>query len=68
MHGAVPTCSSVLQAFNGLAPYPVHHAYDGHAMVDIEQPDLQMWPDATQLAGRVVILAPGDVLFVPRFW
>jgi len=37
-------------------------------MVDLEQPDLQMWPDAARLAGRSVILGQGDVLFVPRFW
>lgn len=58
----------LLQAFEGLAPYPVHHAYDRYAMVDLEAPDHAMWPEFANMRGRVVILQPGDVLFVPRFW
>lgn len=56
------------QAFNGLAPYPVHHVYDRYAMLDLEAPDLAMWPEFAKVQGHVVILRPGDVLFVPRYW
>lgn len=56
-------------SFDGLYPYPAHHPYDKHAMVDLEQIDEVRFPKAGSLAsGTVAILEPGDVLYVPAFW
>lgn len=46
----------------------MHHTYDRYSMVDLEAPDLGLWPKAPGLRGLSVILQPGDVLFVPQYW
>jgi len=52
--------------YAGLYPYPVAHPYDGHSMVDFDSPDLGQWPRFASVTGKVTIMAPGDVLFIPR--
>lgn len=55
-------------SFSGMYPYPMHHPYDGHSMVDWEQPDLHAWPKSSLVKGSVCMLKPGDVLYVPSCW
>ena len=55
-------------AFRGLYPFPLHHPYDRYAMVDFEADDTEQWPLFAGVRGRVAILQPGDVLFVPAYW
>ena len=55
-------------AFRGLYPYPLHHPYDKHSMVDLEDVDERMWPlFKANVRGSVCYLAPGDALYVPRY-
>ena len=56
------------QAFKGLYPYPTHHLYDRFSMVNFEKPRLDIWPKFENVRGRVAILSPGDVLYIPPFW
>merc|ERR1719230_1842553 len=37
-----------------LYPYPVHHPLDRKAMLDLERPDLDSFPQSRALAGRGV--------------
>ena len=55
-------------AFAGMYPFPVAHPYDRYAMPDLERPDTTAWPALEGVRGRVALLRPGDVLFVPAFW
>lgn len=55
-------------SFSGMYPFAVHHPYDGHSMVDWEAPDESAWPACQGVRGRVCLLQPGDVLFVPSCW
>ena len=55
-------------SFKGLYPFPVHHPYDGHSMVDWERPDMAAWPLCRGVRGRACLLKPGDLLFVPSCW
>ena len=56
-------------AFDGLYTYPAAHAYDKHAMVDLEAPDEVRFRKAGLLCnGVVAILEPGDLLYVPAYW
>ena len=52
----------------GVSPYPLAHPYDRQAMADLERPDWGRWPGLSALRGDVVIVEPGEVLFVPAFW
>lgn len=54
--------------FDGLYPFPVAHPYDRYAMPDLERPDPAAWPALARARGRVALLRPGDVLFLPAFW
>eukprot|EP00775_Hariotina_reticulata_P005203 gene5203-5441_t len=54
--------------FKGLYPYPVAHPYDSYSCVDWEGPELDDWPGATEVTGRVCSIAPGDALLVPAYW
>ncbi len=54
--------------YAGLYPFPVAHPYDGYSMVDFESPNLDEWPKFGSVTGQVCILAPGDILYVPRAW
>ena len=54
--------------YDGLYPYPVAHPYDGYAMVDVGAPNLGEWPAFAKVKGSVAMLAPGDLLLVPRGW
>lgn len=56
------------QAFEGLYPYPIHHTYDRYCMVDLEEPDLGLWPKFSGVRGQTAILGPGDALYVPAYW
>lgn len=38
------------QAWHGLYPYPVAHAYDRSSMVDWEEPELEHYPQAAQVS------------------
>lgn len=51
-----------------LYPYPVGHPLDTFAMVDVEHPNMERFPLCTGLRGREVLLRPGDILHIPRFW
>ena len=42
------------------------HTYDRYAMVDLEDPDLALFPGAANVRGEVVVMQPGDVLYIPR--
>lgn len=55
-------------AFEGMYPFPLHHTYDRYSMVDLESPDLGLWPKSSGVRGVSCILQPGDVLFVPQYW
>ena len=46
----------------------MHHPYDRYSMVDLEAPDLGLWPKSTRPRGGVALLQPGDVLHVPAYW
>jgi hypothetical protein len=54
--------------YDGLYPYPTAHPYDGYTMVDPAAPDVGEWPLFTRVRGAAAVLAPGDVLLVPRGW
>jgi hypothetical protein len=56
------------QAFRGGYPFPVHHPYDTYCMPDLEAPNPGMWPEVAGLHGRVAILQPGEVLYIPAYW
>ena len=49
-------------------PYPVGHPLDGRSMVDWADVAYDRFPNAAGVTGRVCVLAPGDVLFVPEGW
>ena len=59
-------------AFKGLYPYPVHHPYDKHSMVDFEASDEEndaLWPMFREhVRGLECILEPGQVLYVPQYF
>ena len=55
-------------SFQGLYSYPLHHPYDTYSMVDWENLDTEQWPLSSQVRGKVCILKPGDVLFIPSCW
>lgn len=38
-----------MQAFRGVVPYPVSHPYDGYSCLDFEDPEVEYWPQATQV-------------------
>jgi hypothetical protein len=54
--------------FPGLYPYPVAHPYDRYACVQVDDPDYGAWPALASVRGDVAILAPGDLLLIPRLW
>ena len=51
-----------------LYPYPVHHPLDTRAQVDLEQPDLEVFPDLARARGTEIVLGPGQTLFLPATW
>jgi hypothetical protein len=56
-------------SYAGLYPFPVAHPYDGYSMLDdFTSPDLGAWPGFAGVRGEAAILAPGDVLLLPRNW
>ena len=55
-------------SYEGLYPYPVAHPLDGYCMVDAAKPDLGEWPAFSRVRGQAAILAPGELLLVPRGW
>lgn len=59
---------SPAHSYGGLYPFPVAHPYDGYAMVDPGQPQLGEWPGFTNVRGQAAVLAPGELLLVPRGW
>ena len=54
--------------FPGLYPYPTAHPYDTMSCVDWAEPNTAEWPAFADVRGQVAILAPGDILLIPRFW
>ena len=56
------------QTYTGMYPYPVGHPLDGRSMVDWADVAYDRFPNAAGVTGRVCVLAPGDVLFVPEGW
>lgn len=52
----------------GMYPFAVAHPYDGYSMVDFDKLDLGAWPRFASVRGQASILAPGELLFVPRNW
>ena len=60
-------------ALDGLYPYPVHHPYDKHSMVDFEaeeEENKRLWPlfrKGLEGKGSECVLEPGEVLFVPQY-
>lgn len=45
------------QAFKGLYPYPVHHPYDHYSAVDLEEPELEHFPEAAKVRQAVFKLS-----------
>ena len=75
--GGAPPTRAPAPADQALPPPPhlprlpslaVHHPYDRYSMVDLEAPDLGLWPKSTRPSGVVALLQPGDLLFVPAYW
>ncbi|EOD27588.1 hypothetical protein EMIHUDRAFT_235592 [Emiliania huxleyi CCMP1516] len=50
-----------------LYPYPTGHPADNFAMADPERPDLGRWPGLARATALEAELAPGDVLWLPRY-
>jgi hypothetical protein len=59
-------------AFKGLYPYPLHHPYDKHSMVDFEateEENATLWPMFNEnVRGLECILEPGQMLYVPQYY
>lgn len=51
-----------------LYPHPVWHPHDRQSQVELENPDLERFPEFSQLRGWEAILGPGDVLYLPMYW
>ena len=54
-----------------LYPYPIHHALDRSAQVDLEAPmrdQREEFPRVAGAKGCKVTLSPGDVLVLPAYW
>jgi hypothetical protein len=55
-------------SFPGLYPFPVAHPYDRYACVQLDAPDYGAWPSFAAVRADVAILAPGELLLLPRLW
>jgi hypoxia-inducible factor 1-alpha inhibitor (HIF hydroxylase) len=54
--------------FPNMYPFPLHHPCDRQSQVNIENPDLKLFPkykDARSVEG---IVGPSDVLYLPGYW
>ena len=51
-----------------LYPYAVGHPMDNFSMVDVEAPDVGRFPALARARALEAELAPGEVLWLPRFW
>eukprot|EP00958_Prasinococcus_capsulatus_P013654 scaffold1411_cov396-Prasinococcus_capsulatus_cf.AAC.12 len=54
--------------FRGVYPYPADHPLDRQSMVDWDKVDLVRFPKCTDVRGRVVVLGPGEMLYLPQFF
>jgi hypoxia-inducible factor 1-alpha inhibitor (HIF hydroxylase) len=54
--------------FTSLCPYPYGHPCDRQAMVNVDSPDLQRYPEFRNSHPFEYILGPGDVLYLPALW
>jgi len=54
--------------FKNLYPFPLHHANDRQCMVDIDDPDLEQFPNFVNSSAVVGVVGPGDVLYIPPYW
>lgn len=55
-------------AFGGLYPFPLDHACDRQAQVDIRAPDTARFPGFSRVKWHYALLSPGDVLYIPPYW
>lgn len=55
-------------AFFQLYMYPHHHVHYHQTQVDYEEPNPSIYPNFALADPFEVILAPGDILYIPPYW
>lgn len=51
-----------------LYPYPADHPHNRQSQVNFDDPDYSRFPQFKSLHGQEVVLASGDVLYIPVHW
>jgi hypothetical protein len=54
--------------FGELYPFPADSRFSHMSYVDVERPDLDRFPRFPDAQRFEIVLAPGDLLFLPPFW
>ncbi|GAB1609276.1 hypoxia-inducible factor 1-alpha inhibitor-like [Argonauta hians] len=54
--------------FKSLYPFPVYHPHDRQSQVNLENLNVDKFPEVLELRGMEATLYPGDVLYIPIYW